>query len=170
MSSVEQAQATRLSGGEIVRASVHDLVEVVEIEETCGLSRWGWESYHGELSRPESIMLVARRPLPDEAGRALSGFIAARVGADELHVNNIGVRHADRRRGIGTALLKAAIECGLARGARGAILEVRAGNESAQALYLRHGFQVAGRRRNYYQGPVEDALVMSALLADLKLD
>ena len=154
----------------IARTTAHDLVEVVEIEETCGLSRWGWESYNGELSRPESIMLVARRPRPDETGRSVSGFVAARVNADELHINNIGVRHTDRRQGIGTALLKSAIECGRALGARSAILEVRAGNESAQALYLSHGFEVAGRRRNYYQGPAEDALVMSAMLADLRLD
>jgi ribosomal-protein-alanine N-acetyltransferase len=171
MSRVEQARETSLPGGyEIVRTTVHDLVEVVEIEETCGLSRWGWESYSGELSRPESIMLVARRPQPDESGRSLSGFVAARVTADELHVNNIGVRHVDRRRGIGTALLKAAIDGGLARGARSAILEVRAGNQSAQSLYLRHGFEIAGRRRNYYQNPAEDALVMGARLADLRLD
>lgn len=170
MSRVEQAKDARLGGCEIVRTTVHDLVEVVEIEETCGLSRWGWEAYSGELSRPESIMRVARRPRPDATGRSLSGFVAARVNADELHINNIGVRHADRRRGLGTALLKSAIECGLALGARSAILEVRAGNESAQSLYLRHGFRVVGRRRNYYQGPAEDALVMSALLADLKLD
>lgn len=170
MSRVEEAKAAGLGGSEVVRATVHDLVEVVEIEETCGLSRWGWESYSGELSRPESIMLVARRARPDESGRSLSGFVAARVNADELHINNIGVRHADRRQGIGTALLKCAIEAGRALGARSAILEVRAGNESAQALYLSHGFAVAGRRRNYYQGPAEDALVMSAMLADLRLD
>ncbi|MBC7932506.1 MAG: ribosomal protein S18-alanine N-acetyltransferase [Rubrivivax sp.] len=153
-----------------MRTTVHDLVEVVEIEETCGLSRWGWESYSDELNRPESIMLVARRPHPDETGRSLSGFVAARVNADELHINNIGVRCGDRRQGIGTALLKSAIECGRALGTRSAILEVRAGNESAQSLYLSHGFAVVGRRRNYYQGPAEDALVMSALLADLRLD
>jgi len=170
MSRVEQAKDTHLAGSEIVSTNVHDFVEVVEIEEACGLSRWGWESYSDELIRPESIMLVARRPRPDQTGRSLSGFVAARVGAEELHVNNIGVRHADRRQGIGTALLKAAIERGLALGARSAILEVRAGNESALSLYLRHGFVMVGRRRNYYQGPTEDALVMSALLADLKLD
>ncbi len=159
-----------MGGYEIARASVHDLVEVVEIEETCGLSRWGWESYSGELLRAESIMLVARRVRADASGKSIAGFVAARVNADELHVNNIGVRHEERRRGLGTALLKSAIAAGLRLGARTAVLEVRASNETAQALYLRHGFRVTGRRRNYYHDPAEDALVMGATLAELRLD
>src|SRR5688572_4717232 len=40
----------------------HDLLEVVEIEETCGLSLWGWDAYRAELERPESVMLVAHKP------------------------------------------------------------------------------------------------------------
>jgi ribosomal-protein-alanine N-acetyltransferase len=159
-----------LGGCELVRTSVHDLIEVVEIEESCGLSRWGWESYSGELLRPDAIMLISRRRVRDRSGRSVSGFVAARVNADELHINNIGVRREDRRRGIGTALLKAAIEGGLRLGARRAILEVRAGNDSAQSLYLGHGFEIVGRRKNYYHDPTEDALVMSATLADLRLD
>jgi ribosomal-protein-alanine N-acetyltransferase len=45
-----------------------------------------------------------------------------------------------------------------------AILEVRAGNVAAQSLYRRFGFEVVGRRRQYYRDPVEDALLMNATL------
>ena len=44
--------------------SEHDLLEVVEIEETTGLSQWGWEAYRAELARPEAVMLVVRRVAP----------------------------------------------------------------------------------------------------------
>ncbi len=143
----------------------HDLLEVVELEEACQLSVWGWESYHAELTRPEAIMLVARRKWPDwQTGKSLYGFVAARVAADELHVNNIGVCAAARGRGIGAALLRAAIATGRRCGAQRGLLEVRAGNLAAHALYRRCGFAVAGRRRNYYRDPVEDAFVMSATL------
>lgn len=165
MSKVERAKAGEsieiLANYDVAPMSAHDLLEVVEIEETSGLSRWGWDSYHAELSRPESIMLVARRASPDERGKYLHGFVAARLGADELHVNNIGVREGVRRRGIGNVLLKHALERGEALGAHAAILEVRAGNLAAQALYRSLGFEVLGRRRNYYHDPTEDALVMS---------
>ena len=146
----------------------HDLLEVVEIEESCGLSLWGWDGYRLELERPEAIMLVARRVAAERAwGRGLDGFIAARVTADELHINNVGVPVRSRRQGIGSALLRAAFRHGARHGARMALLEVRAGNRAAQSVYDRHGFVIAGRRRAYYREPTEDALVMTATLESM---
>ncbi len=58
-------------------------------------------------------------------------------------------------------LLGAALGAAAGRGATGAVLEVRASNLAAQALYARFGFRVAGRRKNYYRDPPEDALVMT---------
>ena len=149
----------------VVPMCEHDLLEVVEIEETTGLSQWGWDAYRAELARPEAIMLVVRRDAADDTGRSVVAYIASRVSADELHVNNIGVREESRRKGLGAALLGAALEEGAARGARLAVLEVRAGNAAAQALYGRFGFEIVGRRRDYYRLPVEDALVMTRPLA-----
>jgi ribosomal-protein-alanine N-acetyltransferase len=146
----------------IVQMSEHDLLEVVEIEETTGLSQWGWDAYRAELSKPEAVMLIARRRaanLPD--GKRLSGYIAARINADELHINNIGVRTEARRRGLGLALLELALDIGASCGARLAVLEVRAGNLAAQTLYERAGFALVGERRNYYRSPVENALIMT---------
>lgn len=154
------------AGCAIVRMTEHDLLEVVEIEETTGLSQWGWDAYRAELERPEAIMLVARREAHREAtGRVLSGYIASRISAGELHINNIGVRPESRRRGVGGTLLRAALEAGAACGAHLSVLEVRAGNSAAIALYERHGFVVVGERRNYYRSPAEDAKIMTRLLA-----
>ena len=141
---------------------------VVEIEETCGLSRWGWDAYHNEIEQGRgALMLVARSVLPlDEPERQghaeVVGFIAARFTAGEVHINNVAVRQRFRRRGIGAALLDRALAEGARMGARTALLEVRAGNLAAQALYARLGFRVTGRRRGYYTDPPEDALVMNA--------
>jgi [ribosomal protein S18]-alanine N-acetyltransferase len=154
------------AGCAVVPLSEHDLLEAVEIEEMTGLSKWGWDAYLEELSRPEAVMLAARRDAPDPStGKRLIGFAAARVNADELHINNIGVRPESRRRGVGAALLGACLELGARRGARLAVLEVRAGNVAARALYERLGFAVVGERRRYYKEPVEDALIMTRPLA-----
>lgn len=143
----------------------HDLLEVVEIEEACGLSQWGWDAYRAELEKDEAIMLVARAPSPEALnGRAVAGYVAARLGADEVHVNNIGVRAEARRLGLGGVLLGLALDLAQRGGASGAVLEVRAGNRAAQALYRRYGFAVVGERRRYYREPVEDALVMTRRL------
>jgi ribosomal-protein-alanine N-acetyltransferase len=164
MSTAELSREDEALSYEIGQTTTHDLTEVVEIEETSGLSRWGWDSYNAELSRPESIMLVARGPRPDAAGKWLYGFVAARLNADELHINNIGVRDEVRRYGLGSALLCVALDVGRRMGASSAVLEVRAGNLPALGLYGRSGFEVVGRRRNYYRNPPEDALVMRARL------
>lgn len=149
----------------IDRMTEHDLVEVCQIEDQSGLSVWGWDAYHHELqSRGDSIMLVARIDSSLHEF-ALAGFIVARTIADELHVNNVAVRHEFRGRGIGSGLLQTSLDEGRKRNAKIAQLEVRAGNEAAQQLYRRCGFEVVGRRRAYYRAPVEDALLMSLRLA-----
>jgi ribosomal-protein-alanine N-acetyltransferase len=154
----EEANASFIEG-----MTEHDLLEVVEIEESCGLSCWGWDAYHLELKDGyPGLMLVARCSPVD--GKLLSAFLVSRIVADELHVNNIAVRPAYRRQGIGSALLMKVLDVGARKGARFAILEVRDSNKSAQALYASQGFEVVGRRKDYYVNPLEDALIMRATL------
>ncbi len=155
------------SGFDLKPMTEHDLLEVVEIEEACGLSRWGWEGYHTELLYEKAALMLVARPVnsgPAWTGERVAGFVAARLAADEMHINNVAVRDKYRRRGIGAALLSSVLKWGKQRGARKAFLEVRAGNAAAQALYRRQGFEIVGRRANYYSQPLEDALVMAASL------
>jgi ribosomal-protein-alanine N-acetyltransferase len=142
----------------------HDLLEVCQIEELSELSAWGWDAYHKELaSTLDTIMLVARVDPAFHRGFELAGFIVARLIAGELHVNNVAVRPEFRRRRVASELLEKALSVAQKHGATLAFLEVRAGNEAAQRLYVRCGFRVTGRRRNYYRAPTEDALLMTRL-------
>jgi ribosomal-protein-alanine N-acetyltransferase len=146
----------------------HDLTEVVAIEEDSGLSRWGWEAYHAELSNnPGALMFVVRREGGEDGfgnSESVAGFIASRKVSEELHINNVAVRHRYRRRGVASMLLITALRSGKSIGAKKALLEVRAGNFTAQMLYTKHGFHTVARRRSYYTSPVEDALIMTAQL------
>lgn len=135
-----------------------DLIDVVEIEETSGLNRWGYDAYRRELfTNPNSIMIVARNLV---MGPAVVGFFAGWIVEDELHVNNVASHQDYRRIGIGRSLMEAAIDEAGRRGVAHVILEVRASNEAAQLLYRDLGFGFVGRRRDYYRLPTEDALVM----------
>lgn len=135
-----------------------DLIEVVEIEEMSGLNRWGYDAYRRELfTNPNSIMMVARNL---HSGPAIAGFFAGWIVEDELHINNVASRPEYRRIGVAKSLLESAIDDSGCRGVRFVILEVRASNEAAQSLYRKLGFKLIGRRRDYYRGPIEDALVM----------
>jgi len=144
----------------------HDLLEVVEIEELSGISVWGWDAYHKELQSPQEVIMLVARPEQSIENQAsfIAGFIVSRMVAGELHINNVAVRPEFRRRGIAAQLLAAVLAEGRRNGARVAFLEVRAANVAAQLLYRSRGFQVTGRRRRYYNHPVEDALLMSLLL------
>jgi [ribosomal protein S18]-alanine N-acetyltransferase len=161
--------AVRAVGEEfsVIRMTEHDLLEVVEIEENSGLSRWGWAAYYAELQgNNRNLMLVARltNPAPQRGSYSLAGYIVARLGADELHINNVAVREGYRRRGIGRDLLERILAEGKILGVSTAFLELRAGNAAALALYEKCGFRVTTRRNNYYSEPVEDALVMTIQL------
>jgi ribosomal-protein-alanine N-acetyltransferase len=146
--------------------SEHDLLEVCQIEELGQLSAWGWDAYHKELQSPQDTIMLVARVDSVAYGCELVGFIVARLIAGELHVNNVAVRPEIRRNRIGSRLLERALQVAQLYGATVAHLEVRAGNEVAQRLYVRCGFRATGRRRNYYRSPTEDALLMSLPLAD----
>ena len=135
-----------------------DLIEVVEIEEMSGLNRWGYDAYRRELfTNPNSVMMVARNLHP---GPAIAGFFAGWIVEDEMHINNVASRPEYRRIGVARSLMEVAMDESSYRGVRFVILEVRDSNEPAQALYKKLGFKLIGRRRDYYRGPIEDALVM----------
>ena len=163
MSLTEPAIAATGQGVSIRTMTEHDLLEVVEIEESSGLSRWGWAAYYAELQGSNRhLMLVARVPEKERGRRrpGVAGYIVARMGADELHINNVAVRERFRRQGIGRVLLHCILKEAKRSGIPRAFLELRAGNAAALALYEGCGFRVTARRTKYYSEPVEDALVM----------
>ena len=146
----------------IIRMSEHDLIEIVEIEEQSGLSRWGWAAYYAELQGANrELMLIAK---PSGIESRIAGYIVARETAGELHINNVAVRAEYRRRGIGAALLGRVLQEARRRKANAAFLEVRSANRAAQALYEKCGFKAIARRADYYSEPREDAVVMSLVL------
>ena len=133
-----------------------DLDAVLAIEAESFTSPWTREMYLAELENAGvSFCYLAR----DESGHTL-GFCSFWRVLDELHVNNLAVAHAYRRRGIATALLTFVLNEGARLGARRATLEVRRSNDAARQLYERLGFVAAGVRRAYYTNPIEDALVL----------
>lgn len=158
------------SAGEIMitRMTEHDLLEVVEIEETSGLSRWGWAAYYAELQGANrDLMLIARiARAPIIEHQRIAGYIVARESAGELHINNVAVRDQYRRRGVGSALLGRIMDTAKRLKVKVAFLEVRSGNQAAQALYEKIGFRAIARRPDYYSDPREDAVVMSLTLGE----
>ena len=136
-----------------------DLPEVLVIESLSFSEPWTEEMFVHELSS-EGIadLLVARAD--EGAGPPIAGFLCAWIVAGELHINNIAVHPGYRRRAVASQLLEEILRRAKARETTAGYLEVRASNEAAKALYHRYGFKLIGRRRNYYDHPEEDAILM----------
>lgn len=143
-----------------------DLNEVLALEQASFTEPWTRKMFLGELrGNAFAVNVVARA---GEAGYGMGlaagtllGYIMFWVVFEELHLMNLAVRPDARRRGLGTALARHALAVGAARGARTALLEVRASNLAAIALYEGLGFARKNVRKGYYDHPREDAVIMT---------
>ena len=136
-----------------------DLARVVAIEDACFANPWTHEALAAELARSWARMLVAE----DEtlAGAPVVAFVNYWVVADEVHVLNVATDPLHRRKGHARALVAAMVAAARAENARSLLLEVRAANAPAIALYREFGFREVGTRRGYYDDG-EDATLMTA--------
>ncbi len=95
---------------------------------------------------------------------ALAGYVDYWVMPEELEILNVATAPAHQRRGVASALLARVLVDAQALGKAAIRLEVRRGNDAAQALYRRQGFRPVALRARYYRDG-EDAIVMLRELA-----
>lgn len=142
----------------VVRAAANDdLSEVEALQRRSFTNAWGAEALRWELNHTDVARLYLMRAEP---GGTLVAYCACWMIFDELHINSLAVDGPWRRRGLATRLLDGVFRDVTGAGARSATLEVRQSNEAARRLYEQLGFKVEGIRRDYYQEPREDALVL----------
>jgi len=141
-------------GVAIVPMTEAQLDQVAAIEESSFPDPWPRRFFREELTRSDPA--YARVAI---AGGQVIGYLVAWFILDEVHLGNLAVHSAHRRRGIGRCLVEHLIEQAERRGASLISLEVRAGNRAAMALYARHHFRPEGIRKGYYAGR-EDAVIM----------
>ncbi len=140
-----------------------DIDQVLAIEQASFTMPWSRNLFLSEFRSPlVSTLLVA---LKDTPIRTVIGFIVYWLVADEVHILNLASLPAYQRRGMATQLVLAALRRAYTRGAKSAFLEVRASNAAARKLYGGLGFTGTSIRRDYYDSPVEDAVVMSLVEA-----
>ena len=140
----------------IVPMTADHLDEVAELERICFSTPWSRNMLAEELDNYLSAFLVA---LDDND--KVAGYAGLQAVLDEGYITNVAVDPACRRQGVANQLLQ--VFDSFARGNHLAFLtlEVRPSNAAAIALYQGFGFAEAGRRRNYYDLPKEDALILT---------
>ena len=142
----------------IVDVSAEHIRQIEEIERDCFSRPWTAEQLKSQMRDAQHEFIAA---VGD--GRVL-GYVGLMYVLDEGYISNVAVHPDARRQGIGDALIDAlaakAAELELAF----LTLEVRESNAPAIALYAKHGFHPVGKRKNYYDAPKEDAVLMTCYL------
>lgn len=132
-----------------------DLPFVLAIERASFPVPWSDRAFRALLHRSGARVIVAA-----SAGEVV-GYAAVWFAAGRGELGDLAVAPDHRRRGVGRALLEAALEEARRRGVERFYLQVRESNTGARELYASHGFRTVGRRIRYYRDPEEDALVLA---------
>lgn len=140
----------------IVPMTADHLDEVTELERICFPTPWSRAVLASELENDYSALLVAL----DEEGH-VAGYAGVQIVLDEGSITKVAVRPDCRRNGIAEKMMQVFIEFSAANAVSFLTLEVRASNQNAIMLYGKLGFRGVGRRRNYYEYPREDAIIMT---------
>jgi [ribosomal protein S18]-alanine N-acetyltransferase len=152
----------------LAAALPEDVAALAEIERQCYTHPWPESAFARAVRDPQVRVLALReRGGAGEPLRGLLAYCVIQLVADELQIHNLAVREGVRRRGLARLLLRLVLDLGRRRAAREAFLEVRASNAPAIALYRGCGFEVSGTRRDYYERPREDAVLMRLALESL---
>lgn len=145
----------------ITRVQPHHLPAIEAIEQACFSLPWTRAQLEYQMNAGNCVFLAAL----DSAGTVM-GYVGLMYVLDEGYISNIAVAPDFRRRGVADALLLALIHRAGALSLAFLTLEVREGNEAAISLYAKHGFAPVGRRKNYYDSPKEDALLMTLFFSE----
>ena len=134
------------------------LPQLHAIEQACFSVPWTEAMLRAQMAPETHIFLAA------VADGTVLGYIGLMYVLDEGYISNVAVTPQFRRQGIAEALIRALIGRAEEKQLAFLTLEVRAGNAPAIALYEKCGFSAVGCRKNYYEKPTEDAILMTRLL------
>lgn len=131
-----------------------DIIQVLAIQDELGFQHWTAEQFRAELEQRYTLAFVQKN------GIMIEGFAIWHLLGDEAELCSVAVARLQQNRGIGSSMMRSMHEILRKAGAERFFLEVRAGNVPAQALYLKLGYAVVGKRRKYYSDG-EDAVLMT---------
>ena len=141
----------------IVPMTVDHLDELERLERICFSRPWSKRMLGEELDNACAAFLVAEEA---ETGTVL-GYAGLLAMMDEGYITNVAVFPEYRRCGIAARIIEVFMNFARANKLAFLTLEVRPSNAAAIALYQSFGFEEVGRRRNYYDLPKEDALILT---------
>lgn len=138
----------------IEKSKTEDIDEMLKIEKKSFAKHWNKQIFIDELSAENGYYICSLD------NNKIIGYTGFRSVLDEAHITTLAVHPKSRGKGAGYSLVERLMKDAKQKGINKLFLEVRQSNVAAQKLYKKLGFKVIDRRREYYQRPSEDALVM----------
>lgn len=141
--------------------SSEEVPAVVALDQVCLGGLWTAEAYLREISSDKSTLLALHLSESELSNHShIIGISCLWSIVEEAHITLLAIHPDYRRQGLGQLLLFSLLADAIARQLDWATLEVNVNNLAAIQLYQKFGFQVAGRRKGYYQPAGDDALVL----------
>ncbi len=135
-----------------------DIANIAVIEEKTFPDGWTIQGIRETSEQKQAFITVA------EVKGELAGYCIVYHVADEAEIARIAVNERMRRQGVGHGLLDYTCECCRQKQIERLLLDVRQSNQGARAFYKQYGFEEDGIRKNFYESPREDAVLMSKSL------
>lgn len=129
--------------------------EIARLEKECFSSPWSEDGLKAELNNNFARFFLAF------SGERVAGYIGSHNVIGEVYITNIAVFSEFRRNGIGKVLVEFLVNEMKKENAEFVTLEVRKSNQNAISLYEKCGFEKVGERKNFYEKPIEDAILMT---------
>ena len=142
----------------IVNAELRHIEQLEQIEQACFSMPWTREQLESQLPDSCHVFIAA------ESGEAVLGYVGMMYIIDEGYISNVAIAPEYRRQGIADALIDELMGRAAALNLAFVTLEARQSNSPAIALYKKLGFVPVGVRKNYYELPKEDAVLMTKFL------
>lgn len=138
----------------------HQLDAIIALDQICFGGLWTKGGYKREIESPRSLLLGLFRLHSTDIQEELIGISCFWAIVEEAHITLLGIDPEYRGQGLGELLLSHLLLQAHNWSLERATLEVRASNTTAINLYQKMGFEIAGRRKDYYPIPPEDALIL----------
>ena len=139
----------------IRKMQAEDLPQVAAIEQSLFGDPWSEKAFRDTLEQEEADFIVAVSEQEE-----IIGYCGAYRALDEAEIVNVAIKKEYQNHGYGAEMVKALIEEEKKNGAAFFFLEVRPSNLSAHRCYKKLGFKTIGIRKDFYESPKENALVM----------
>ncbi|MDO4433192.1 MAG: ribosomal protein S18-alanine N-acetyltransferase [Alysiella sp.] len=135
----------------------NDAFALVDLDKLCNPSAWSLSQFQAAIDTPQDTVLLLT-----QSDHSIAGFIVWQRVLDEMELHLIATAPHLRRMGLASQLMHAMFQAAYTHDVGRIFLEVRVSNIAAQGLYVQHGFQQVGTRKNYYANG-EDALIFQRL-------